>query len=82
MKIDIIKHKKEKNSKSTAVQCLLLAPFSTTVYDAPTLPDYDGTIDEKVVRVVLKVNELVIFKRAPTTLVEFGSIVMAAAADD
>ncbi|VDN17611.1 unnamed protein product [Gongylonema pulchrum] len=40
--IDIIKHPNEKNSKSTALHCLLLAPSSTTLFDSPNVPDYDA----------------------------------------
>uniref|UniRef100_A0A0N5ALB8 tRNA-uridine aminocarboxypropyltransferase 1 n=1 Tax=Syphacia muris TaxID=451379 RepID=A0A0N5ALB8_9BILA len=48
-KIDIIKHRNEKNGKSTALHCLLLAPLSTTVYDAPKVPDYSSIVGEKIV---------------------------------
>ncbi|CAG9534309.1 unnamed protein product [Cercopithifilaria johnstoni] len=39
--IDIIKHPQEKNSKSTALHCLLLAPSSTTLYESSNVPDYN-----------------------------------------
>ncbi|VIO89683.1 Uncharacterized protein BM_BM6749 [Brugia malayi] len=40
--IDIIKHPQEKNSKSTALHCLLLAPSSTTLYESSNVPDYNS----------------------------------------
>uniref|UniRef100_A0A0R3S0B7 tRNA-uridine aminocarboxypropyltransferase 1 n=1 Tax=Elaeophora elaphi TaxID=1147741 RepID=A0A0R3S0B7_9BILA len=42
IRIDIIKHRQEKNSKSTALHCLLLAPSSTTLYDSLNVPDYNS----------------------------------------
>lgn len=40
VRVDIIKHPKEKNAKSTALHCLLLAPSSTFLFDAPNVFDY------------------------------------------
>ncbi|VDN05753.1 unnamed protein product [Thelazia callipaeda] len=41
--IDIIKHPQEKNSKSTALHCLLLAPTCTRLFDLTNVPNYNST---------------------------------------
>ncbi|CAJ0952372.1 unnamed protein product, partial [Mesorhabditis belari] len=50
-KVDVIKHPKEKNSKSTAIHCKLAAPSKTQIYDTVNLPDYRTNFPEE--RVVL-----------------------------
>lgn len=48
VQIDIIKHKKEIDGKSTAVHAAILAPDRVTIYTYPDIPDYtcdrEGTI--------------------------------------
>ncbi|KAM3727674.1 tRNA-uridine aminocarboxypropyltransferase [Dirofilaria immitis] len=58
--IDIIKHPQEKNSKSTALHCLLLAPSSTTLYESSNAPDYNlpNYKEENTVLVVYSENAL------------------------
>uniref|UniRef100_A0A914BWL1 tRNA-uridine aminocarboxypropyltransferase 1 n=1 Tax=Acrobeloides nanus TaxID=290746 RepID=A0A914BWL1_9BILA len=42
--IDIVKHRMEKNGKSTAIHCLLTAPLSTRIIDDfEDIPDYTDT---------------------------------------
>ncbi|KAI1720909.1 DTW domain-containing protein [Ditylenchus destructor] len=44
VQIDVIKHQGEKNSKSTAIHCCLLAPESTRIFDRfMDIPDYSNT---------------------------------------
>ncbi|CAJ0580480.1 unnamed protein product, partial [Mesorhabditis spiculigera] len=40
--VDIIKHPKEKNSKSTAIHCKITAPKSTTLYSLDDIPNYSA----------------------------------------
>ncbi|XP_068156202.1 tRNA-uridine aminocarboxypropyltransferase 1 [Drosophila tropicalis] len=42
LKIDIIKHKKEIDGKSTAVHAAVLAPEHVTIHTYPNIPDYRG----------------------------------------
>ncbi|VDK89200.1 unnamed protein product [Litomosoides sigmodontis] len=55
--IDIIKHPQERNSKSTALHCLLLAPSSTTLYDSLNVPDYNLPNYEKENTVLVVYSE-------------------------
>lgn len=48
IKIDIIKHKKEIDGKSTAVHAVILAPKDVTIYTYPNIPDYSRKLDETV----------------------------------
>ncbi|KAI1719246.1 DTW domain-containing protein [Ditylenchus destructor] len=44
VQIDVIKHQMEKNSKSTAIHCCLLAPETTRIFDQfEDVPDYSNT---------------------------------------
>ncbi|KHN71198.1 DTW domain-containing protein 1 [Toxocara canis] len=45
--VDIIKHPREKNGKSTALHCVLIAPTSTRLFDAPNVFDYRTTDDRR-----------------------------------
>uniref|UniRef100_A0A915AVA2 tRNA-uridine aminocarboxypropyltransferase 1 n=1 Tax=Parascaris univalens TaxID=6257 RepID=A0A915AVA2_PARUN len=45
--VDIIKHPREKNGKSTALHCLLIAPTSTRLFDAPNVCDYRSAEDRQ-----------------------------------
>ncbi|XP_067014530.1 tRNA-uridine aminocarboxypropyltransferase 1 [Anabrus simplex] len=47
LKIDIIKHNREIDGKSTAAHAAVLAPDDVTIYTFPCVPEYDS--DEKVV---------------------------------
>ncbi|TKR80231.1 hypothetical protein L596_014337 [Steinernema carpocapsae] len=47
--VDVIKHRMEKNGKSTAIHCLLTAPDSTRIFDSPDLPDYSNAINTVLV---------------------------------
>ncbi|KAK6026839.1 DTW domain protein [Ostertagia ostertagi] len=38
--VDIVKHPMEKNSKSTAVHCKIVAPEQTRIFDVPNVYDY------------------------------------------
>ncbi|KAK6017396.1 DTW domain protein [Ostertagia ostertagi] len=38
--VDIVKHPMEKNSKSTAVHCKIVAPKQTRIFDVPNVYDY------------------------------------------
>ncbi|XP_033127665.1 DTW domain-containing protein 1-like isoform X2 [Anneissia japonica] len=49
LKIDIIKHPKEIDGKSTAVHAGLISPDDVTIYNFPCVPDFDPS--EKVVLV-------------------------------
>jgi hypothetical protein len=44
--IDIIKHSREIDGKSTAIHAALLAPDDVTIYTYPCIPDYGS--DERV----------------------------------
>ncbi|VDO30347.1 unnamed protein product [Onchocerca flexuosa] len=57
VQIDIIKHPHEKNSKSTALHCLLLAPSSTTLYESSNAPDYNFPNYEKENTVLVVYSE-------------------------
>lgn len=48
IKIDIIKHKKEIDGKSTAVHAAILAPEDIKIYTYPNIPDYSRCLDETV----------------------------------
>lgn len=41
LKIDIIKHPKESDGKSTAIHAAILAPDDVSIYNYPNIPDYD-----------------------------------------
>lgn len=45
VQIDIIKHKKEIDGKSTAIHAAILAPDNVNIYTYPNIPDY--SIDEE-----------------------------------
>jgi hypothetical protein len=45
IKIDIIKHEKERDGKSTALHAKILAPDDVQVYGWKTKPDYDQDVD-------------------------------------
>ncbi|KAL3990976.1 DTW domain family protein [Acanthocheilonema viteae] len=55
--IDIIKHPQEKNSKSTALHCVLLAPSSTTLYESSNVPDYNSSNYEQENTVLVVYSE-------------------------
>ncbi|KAK6741155.1 hypothetical protein RB195_009174 [Necator americanus] len=40
--VDIIKHPSEKNSKSSAIHCKIVAPEQTKIFDVPNVFDYGG----------------------------------------
>lgn len=42
MKIDIIKHAREMDGKSTAVHAAVLAPDYVKIFTYPCIPDYDA----------------------------------------
>ncbi|KAI6192159.1 TRNA-uridine aminocarboxypropyltransferase [Aphelenchoides bicaudatus] len=46
--IDIIKHSRELNSKSTAIHCALISPDNTQIFsqESPNVPDYSKELDE------------------------------------
>uniref|UniRef100_A0A1I7X601 DTW domain-containing protein n=2 Tax=Heterorhabditis bacteriophora TaxID=37862 RepID=A0A1I7X601_HETBA len=44
--VDIIKHPNEKNSKSSAIHCKILAPHQTRVFDFPDVFDYRNELKE------------------------------------
>lgn len=41
--MDIIKHAKEIDGKSTSAHAAVLAPDDVTIYTFPCIPDYDHT---------------------------------------
>lgn len=41
LKIDIIKHPKESDGKSTAIHAKILASRDVTIYTYPCIPDYE-----------------------------------------
>lgn len=43
-KVDIIKHPRELDGKSTAVHAAILAPYDVTIYQFPDIPDYTNVI--------------------------------------
>ena len=48
--IDIIKHPREIEGKSTAIHAAIIAPTSVNIYIYPDIPNYD-TYEEKVRKV-------------------------------
>uniref|UniRef100_A0A915PJR2 tRNA-uridine aminocarboxypropyltransferase 1 n=1 Tax=Setaria digitata TaxID=48799 RepID=A0A915PJR2_9BILA len=55
--VDIIKHPQEKNSKSTALHCFLLAPSSTAIYDSSSPPNYNSPDYEQENTVLVAYSE-------------------------
>lgn len=51
IQIDIIKHQREVNGKSTAIHAAVLAPQNVRIYTYPNIPDYDSLDDAKTVRI-------------------------------
>lgn len=60
IKIDIIKHAREIDGKSTAAHAAVLAPDDVTIYTYPDIPDYGE--DEKVKMVVVFVMLIFVYK--------------------
>lgn len=52
IQIDIIKHQREVDGKSTAIHAAILAPKNVHIYTYPNIPDYDSPDDAKTVRIV------------------------------
>lgn len=50
IKIDIIKHKRELDGKSTAIHAAILAPDDVSIYTFPNIPDYSVDLSETVNR--------------------------------
>lgn len=50
IQIDIIKHQREVDGKSTAIHAAILAPANVSIYTYPNIPDYDSADDAKTVR--------------------------------
>lgn len=50
IKIDIIKHKKETDGKSTAVHAAILASDDVSIYTYPDIPDYENEHDTTVAK--------------------------------
>lgn len=50
IQIDIIKHQREVDGKSTAIHASILAPANVNIYTYPNIPDYDSADDAKTVR--------------------------------
>lgn len=48
LQIDIIKHKKEIDGKSTAIHAAILAPNNVSIYTYPHIPDYEKDQDSTV----------------------------------
>lgn len=53
VQIDIIKHQKETDGKSTAIHAAILAPENVNIYTFPDIPDYstlenDETVSERI----------------------------------
>lgn len=48
IKIDIIKHQRELDGKSTAIHAAILAPDDVTIYSYPNIPDYSNGTAETV----------------------------------
>lgn len=48
VQIDIIKHQKEIDGKSTAIHAAILAPDNVNIYTYPDVPDYSSCNDETV----------------------------------
>uniref|UniRef100_A0A1B6CI90 tRNA-uridine aminocarboxypropyltransferase 1 n=1 Tax=Clastoptera arizonana TaxID=38151 RepID=A0A1B6CI90_9HEMI len=60
LKIDIIKHCRERSGKSTATHAAVLAPDDVTIYTYPNIPEYGK--DEKVVLIYPGKNAKSIFE--------------------
>ncbi|KAM7362175.1 tRNA-uridine aminocarboxypropyltransferase 1 [Cochliomyia hominivorax] len=58
IKIDIIKHKKEIDGKSTAIHAAVLAPGQVNIYTYPDIPDY--TYEEDVVLIFPSVESVTV----------------------
>lgn len=54
IQIDIIKHQREVDGKSTAIHAAILAPANVSIYTYPNIPDYNSTDDAKTVCKELK----------------------------
>lgn len=50
IQIDIIKHQREVDGKSTAIHAAILAPANVNIYTYPNIPDYNSADDAKTVR--------------------------------
>lgn len=50
LKIDIIKHRKEIDGKSTAAHAAILSPDDVSVYTYPDIPDYYNEPDNSTVK--------------------------------
>lgn len=50
VQIDIIKHQREVDGKSTAVHAAILAPANVNFYTYPNIPDYNSDDDAQAVR--------------------------------
>lgn len=58
LQIDIIKHHKEIDGKSTAIHAAILAPDNVKIYTYPDIPDYSA--DNDTVMCSLKLNTIFI----------------------
>jgi DTW domain len=54
IKVDIIKHAKEIDGKSTSAHAAVLAPDDVAIYTFPCIPDYDQTKEKVMISAISK----------------------------
>ncbi|KJE97249.1 hypothetical protein CAOG_07688 [Capsaspora owczarzaki ATCC 30864] len=73
LRLDIIKHKGEANSKSTAIHAAIIAPHQTAIYEHPAVPE---DIDPTRTVLVFPSKDALTFEDLPDDFVEKGGRVM------